>query len=68
MKEESDEDTIDVSADVEALTKDEDLSEDFKAKASTIFEAALKSKVSEMKKKCMLAMKKNLKKKLKIRK
>ena len=45
MKEESEEDTIDVSADVEALTKDEDLSEDFKAKASTIFEAALKSKV-----------------------
>ena len=49
MKEESYEDTIDVSADVEALTKDEDLSEDFKAKASTIFEAALKSKISEMK-------------------
>jgi hypothetical protein len=51
MKEESEEDLIDVSADVEALTKDEDLSEDFKAKATTIFEAALKSKVSEMKKK-----------------
>ena len=49
MKKESYEDTIDVSADVEALTKDEDLSEDFKAKASTIFEAALKSKISEMK-------------------
>ena len=47
MKEESEEDLIDVSADVEALTKDEDLSEDFKAKATTIFEAALKSKVSE---------------------
>jgi hypothetical protein len=51
MKEESEEDLIDVSADVDALTKDEDLSEDFKAKATTIFEAALKSKVSEMKKK-----------------
>ena len=51
MKEESEEDIIDVSADVDALTKDEDLSEDFKAKATTIFEAALKSKVSEMKKK-----------------
>jgi hypothetical protein len=51
MKEESEEDFIDVSADVDALTKDEDLSEDFKAKATTIFEAALKSKVSEMKKK-----------------
>jgi hypothetical protein len=50
-KEISHEDIIDVSADVDALTKDEDLSEDFKAKATTIFEAALKSKVSEMKKK-----------------
>jgi hypothetical protein len=51
MKEESDEDTIDVSADVEALTKDEDLSEDFKSKAATIFEAAVKSKVNEAKEK-----------------
>jgi len=49
MKEESDEDLIDVSADVEALTKDEDLSEDFKAKAATIFEAAVNSKVKEAK-------------------
>jgi len=49
MKEESDEDSIDVSADVEALTKDEDLSEDFKAKAATIFEAAVNSKVKEAK-------------------
>jgi len=61
MKEESDEDTIDVSADVEALTKDEDLSEDFKAKASTIFEAALKSKVSEMKKKMHASYEEKLK-------
>ena len=61
MKEESDEDTIDVSADVEALTKDEDLSEDFKAKATTIFEAALKSKVSEMKKKMNASYEEKLK-------
>src|SRR5210317_298563 len=61
MKEESIEDTIDVSADVEALTKDEDLSEDFKAKASTIFEAALKSKVSEMKKKMNASYEEKLK-------
>jgi len=61
MKEESEEDTIDVSADVEALTKDEDLSEDFKAKASTIFEAALKSKVSEMKKKMNASYEEKLK-------
>ena len=61
MKEESEEDTIDVSADVDALTKDEDLSEDFKAKASTIFEAALKSKVSEMKKKMNASYEEKLK-------
>ena len=47
MKEESEEDIIDISADVEALTKDEDLSEEFKSKAATIFEAAVKSKVNE---------------------
>jgi len=37
--------TYDVSADVDALTKDEDLSEDFKNKAKTIFEAAINEKV-----------------------
>ena len=38
--------SIDVSADVEALTSGEDsLSEEFKSKAATIFEAAVKSKV-----------------------
>jgi SHS2 domain-containing protein len=51
MKEESEEDIIDISADVEALTKDEDLSEEFKSKAATIFEAAVKSKINEAKKK-----------------
>ena len=61
MKEESYEDTIDVSADVEALTKDEDLSEDFKAKASTIFEAALKSKISEVKKRMNASYEEKLK-------
>jgi len=60
MKEES-EDIIDVSADVDALTKDEDLSENFKAKATTIFEAALKSKVSEMKKKMNASYEEKLK-------
>ena len=68
MKEESDEDTIDVSADVEALTKDEDLSEDFKAKASTIFEAALKSKVSEMKKKMNASYEEKLKEEVEAQK
>lgn len=39
---------IDVAEDVEALVQDEDeLSEDFKTKAATIFEAAVKSKVRD---------------------
>jgi hypothetical protein len=41
------EEKIDVTADVEALVADEDLSEDFKSKAATIFEAAVNSKVKE---------------------
>lgn len=51
MKEESEDEIIDISADVEALTKDENLSEDFKSKAATIFEAAVKSKITEAKEK-----------------
>ena len=39
-KEEVEEVELDVSADVDALVKDEDLSEEFKNKATTIFEAA----------------------------
>src|SRR6056300_916509 len=61
MKEESDEDLIDVSADVEALTKDEDLSEDFKSKAATIFEAAVKSKINDAKKKMHASYEEKLK-------
>ena len=38
-------DALDVSGDVEALVDGEELSEDFKTKAATIFEAAVKSKV-----------------------
>ena len=45
------EDVIDVSDDVKALIGDEKLTEEFKAKAATIFEAALKSKIKEAKKK-----------------
>ena len=51
-KEEVDESTIedrlasvDVSDDVDALTSNEDLSEEFKNKAKTVFEAAIKSKL-----------------------
>lgn len=39
---------FDVDEDVEALVGGEDLSEEFKEKAKTIFEAALRSKVSEI--------------------
>lgn len=38
---------IDMSADVAALTEGEDLSEEFKAKAATIFEAAVVSRLNE---------------------
>lgn len=56
-KEEDDEDEdeeemkedFDIDEDVEALVGGEDLSEEFKEKAKTIFEAALRSKVSEIK-------------------
>jgi hypothetical protein len=37
--------SVDVSEDVSALTEGEDLSEEFKGKAATIFEAAVKSKL-----------------------
>jgi len=43
------EEEIDVEADVNALLGGEELSEEFKEKAKTVFEAALKSKVSEIK-------------------
>ena len=39
------EESYDVKADVDALVGDSDLSEEFKQKAATIFEAAIKSKV-----------------------
>tara|TARA_B100000900_G_scaffold231311_1_gene196441 strand:- start:104 stop:1159 length:1056 start_codon:yes stop_codon:yes gene_type:complete len=47
-KEESKEVEIDLSADVEALvSSDADLSEEFKDKAATIFEAAVKTRIQE---------------------
>jgi len=52
---ETESDKIDVSADVAALIKDEDLSENFKNKAATIFEAAVNSKVKEQKEKIQAA-------------
>ena len=44
-----DEETYDVEADVKALLEGEELSEEFQKKATTIFEAAIKSKVAEIK-------------------
>ena len=38
---------VDMSSDVDALTEGTELSDEFKAKAKTIFEAAVKSKLSE---------------------
>ena len=51
VEETEQEEVIDVSDDVKALIGDEKLTEEFKAKAATIFEAALKSKIKEAKKK-----------------
>jgi hypothetical protein len=45
----TEEDDFDIQEDVEALVNGEDLSEEFKDKAKTIFEAALRSKVSDIK-------------------
>ena len=45
----TEEETINIEADVQALLEGEDLSEEFQDKARTIFEAAVKTKVAEMK-------------------
>jgi hypothetical protein len=57
MKEES----LDVSEDVKALIGDEDLTEEFKQKAATIFEAAIRSKLKTEKEKIEVASKEKLK-------
>ena len=44
----TEEETIDIEADVQALLEGEELSEEFEEKARTIFETAVKTKVSEM--------------------
>ena len=46
---ESEEEEIDVEQDIQALLEGEELSEEFQNKARTIFEAAIKSKLSEIK-------------------
>ena len=49
-KKEEKEIEVDVSEDVAALIDGEELSEEFKTKAATIFEAAIKSKISKIRK------------------
>ena len=49
VAESEEEQSIDVEEDVNALLGGEELSEEFKEKAKTIFEAALKSKITEVK-------------------
>jgi hypothetical protein len=49
FKDDEEEEEFDIQEDVDALVGGEDLSEEFKEKAKTIFEAALRSKVSEIK-------------------
>ena len=62
------EDVIDVSADVDALVKDEDLSEEFKNKATTIFEAAVKAKINEHKEKLNAEFDKKLNEEIEVEK
>tara|TARA_Y100001972_G_scaffold24117_1_gene29118 strand:+ start:11219 stop:12436 length:1218 start_codon:yes stop_codon:yes gene_type:complete len=61
-------DLIDVSADVDALIKDEDLSEEFKNKATTIFEAAVKAKITEHKEKLNVMFEKKLNEEIEVEK
>ena len=67
-KEEVEEDLIDVSADVDALVKDEDLSEEFKNKATTIFEAAVRAKITEHKEKLNAEFDKKLNEEIEVEK
>jgi len=61
VEETEQEEVIDVSDDVKALIGDEKLTEEFKAKAATIFEAAIKSKMKAEKSKMEMGYAKKLK-------
>ena len=58
------EEEINVDDDVKALLTGEELSEEFKAKTKTIFEAAVKSKINEQRKKLEEAFEEELSKKV----
>ena len=59
-KEEKEELDVDVSEDVSALIDGEELSEEFKTKAATIFEAAVKSKIAKIRKQVREESKKDM--------
>ena len=64
VAEETDEDVIDLSKDVEALVSaDADLSEEFKEKAATIFETAVKTRLAEKEMKMKKKMEDEMEKK-----
>jgi hypothetical protein len=62
-KKEEKEIEVDVSEDVSALIDGEELSEDFKTKAATIFEAAVKSKIAKIRKQVREESKKEMEEK-----
>jgi len=61
VEEQEKEEEMDLSDDVKALIGDEKLTEEFKARATTIFEAAVKYKVKEAKKKMQTSYEEKLK-------
>jgi hypothetical protein len=61
VEEQEKEEEMDLSDDVKALIGDEKLTEEFKTRAATIFEAAVKSKVNEAKKKIQTSYEEKLK-------
>jgi len=61
VEEQEKEEEMDLSDDVKALIGDEKLTEEFKTRAATIFEAAVKSKVNEAKKKMQTSYEEKLK-------
>jgi hypothetical protein len=68
VEETEQEEVIDVSDDVKALIGDEKLTEEFKAKAATIFEAAIKSKMKAEKAKMEMGYAKKLKENIDVTK
>jgi hypothetical protein len=61
VEEQEKEEEMDLSDDVKALIGDEKLTEEFKTRAATIFEAAVKSKINEAKKKIQTSYEEKLK-------